>query len=149
MVQMRKKKFDEAVRLFTPLAHVPKVIYERSSPEARHFIDNARIWVSTKGLGTREANNGWLPEAFVGFINKTDNLFVVKPNPTNVEFDIQLSSGSYEVNVFNTIGQLILSKNTEGVLQVNTAEWQNGIYIIKVKDKVTEKIQNSKVIVQH
>lgn len=149
MVKMREKKFDQSVNLFRPLANVPAVIYERSSPEARHFIDNARIWVSYKGLTPRGANDGWLPEAFVGFTRKIDNLFILKPNPVNTEFEIQLLAGSYEISVFDALGKLILLKNTEGVTQVNTTDWQNGIYFVKVTDKSTNKVQNSKVIVQH
>ncbi len=149
MVKMRKKKFDEAITLFTPLAHVPKIVYEISSPEARHFIDNARIWVSSKGLNPRGANKGWLPEAFVGFTRKIDDLFILKPNPVNTEFEIQLLAGSYEISVYDALGKLILLKNTEGVTQVNTADWQNGIYFVKVNDKSSNIVQNSKVIVQH
>lgn len=149
MVKMRKKDFDDAVTLFKPLAHVPKVIYERSSPEARFFIDNARIWVSSKGLNTRDANDGWLPEAFVGFVDKTTDLFILKPNPAQSEFDIQLLSGNYEISIFDALGKLIFTKNTEGVTHVNTYEWQSGIYFVRVNDKDNKKVQNSKIIVQH
>ena len=154
MVKMREKNFDQSVNLFRPLANVPAVIYERSSSEARHFIDNARIWVSSKGLNPRGANGGWLPEAIVGFTRKIDDLFVVKPNPVNTEFEIQLLAGSYEISVYDALGKLILLKNTpeginERVTQVITSDWQNGIYFVKVKDKVNNKVQNSKVIVQH
>ena len=149
MIKMREKNFDQSVNLFRPLANVPAIIYERSSPEARHFIDNARIWVSYKGLTPRGTNEGWLPEAFVGFTRKIDNLFILKPNPVNAEFEIQLLAGSYEISVYDALGKLILLKNTEGVTQVNTADWQNGIYFVKVNDKSSNKVQNSKVIVQH
>ena len=149
MIKMREKNFDQSVNLFRPLANVPAVIYERSSPEARHFIDNARVWVSYKGLTPRGTNEGWLPEAFVGFTRKIDNLFILKPNPVNAEFEIQLLAGSYEISVYDALGKLILLKNTEGVTQVNTADWQNGIYFVKVNDKSSNKVQNSKVIVQH
>ena len=145
------RNFDKAVDLFKPLAKISQKDYEKAKPEVRHFVDIARVWTPYKGLNSREAgNSGWIPEAFVGMVEKKDGSFLIKPNPTDADLEIQLADGGkYEVSVFDALGKLILTVNTEGSNHINTSNWQNGIYFVKVTDKSNNEIRNNKVVVQH
>ena len=146
------KNFDKAVELFKPLSKIPQKDYERATPEARHFIEIARVWAPYNNLKSRDAgSNGWIPEAIMGVVenNNKDLPFLIKPNPTDADLEIQLAEGSYEIIVFDAVGKLILTKNTEGSNHINTSNWQNGIYFVKITDKSNNEIRNNKVVVQH
>lgn len=57
--------------------------------------------------------------------------FQIYPNP----FDSQLiiiSDGSIKVEVFNAIGQRIVNATAQDELTLNTSDWDNGIYFVKV-----------------
>ena len=77
------------------------------------------------------------------------NVFTIQPNPTNEAFDVTLSSGDYELHVFDAIGRLVFEQNTEGSVKVDVRNWQNGLYIISLLDRTTKVKSHNKVIVQH
>jgi len=58
--------------------------------------------------------------------------FKLYPNPTNGQITIALE-GIQKVVVYNTLGQALLSKETNGdVLQLNLSGFEDGLYWIKV-----------------
>ena len=58
--------------------------------------------------------------------------FKLYPNPTNGQITIALE-GTQKVVVYNTLGQALLSKETNGdVLQLNLSGFEDGLYWIKV-----------------
>ena len=63
-----------------------------------------------------------------------DYEFDIYPNP----FDNQLiivKEGAISVDVFNALGQKIISAEAQNELVLNTSEWERGFYFVKVNGK--------------
>jgi hypothetical protein len=74
----------------------------------------------------------------------------VQPNPNNGSFEIiGLKTGSYSINVFNLMGELVLQQNTDGNKQaVTLPETANGVYLVRVLDANNETVFKQKIIKQ-
>lgn len=75
-------------------------------------------------------------------------LIKIYPNPTNSFFNIEIKeyNSSTEIEVYNCIGQLIISKPvTDSVANVDLSAFANGLYIIKILNN-NETISFSKII---
>ena len=106
--------------------------------------------LKTGGVTTRSSNNGWIPESLVETPQEVDTeQLTLSPNPANDAVQLELKKGNYTLRISNTVGQTIITQNTEGSLSVNVATWTNGIYLFELTDKATNKRQRSKVVVQH
>jgi hypothetical protein len=81
-----------------------------------------------------------------------DNTFIVFPNPSSGEFNIQLSSKDRQdvsVEVFNSIGQILYKscqKDVFGIYKkrVNLENIESGIYIVKVQ--IGSRILGKKIV---
>jgi len=66
--------------------------------------------------------------------NNSSGSFSVSPNPYSQYMNLQLTAtGDGLVLVTNSLGQEVFSKeisNSENSIQINTSEWNNGIYFI-------------------
>ena len=75
---------------------------------------------------------GAIENQYYDFINEVADIeFDIYPNP----FDNQLiivKEGSISVDVFNALGQKIMSVEAQNELVLNTSEWGKGIYFVKV-----------------
>ena len=60
-----------------------------------------------------------------------DNDIMVYPNPFDNQLTIKME-GAIRVEVYNTLGQKITSAEAQDEMILNTSEWQNGVYFIKV-----------------
>jgi FtsP/CotA-like multicopper oxidase with cupredoxin domain len=64
---------------------------------------------------------------------KNSSTFSLYPNPTQETITVQTNSDVFEIEILNSIGQIVLSKTyTE---QINVSELNKGIYIIRLKGK--------------
>lgn len=61
----------------------------------------------------------------------TSNKFTIYPNPTKDVLNIISTSSISEVNIFNPIGQLVLT--TENTSEIDIAELERGIYLVHIK----------------
>ncbi len=150
--KLKEKKLKQAQQLFEPIALIPDQIRDTASSVVKHFIDFARIVCKTPGnaVNTRSEKNGWLPETLVLPNQTLENTIIsLMPNPTSQTFDIVLAQGDYDIQVFDALGKLVFSKNTEGVTTVDVRTWQNGLYMVSLLDKNSKKKTFSKVVVQH
>ena len=67
-----------------------------------------------------------------------ENEFEVYPNPIDNQLII-VKEGSLKVEIFNSLGQKIISTETQNEMILNTSEWSRGIYFVKVNG-VTRKV---------
>lgn len=76
-----------------------------------------------------------------------ENDFSIFPNPATDFFNI-ISSGNqvYSINIFNTLGELVYSKNETVENQIQAVNWINGLYFIQIK--IGNKIITKKLIKQ-
>ena len=85
----------------------------------------------------------------INSINDKDNIEIhVIPNPSTSIFHVTFSVLPDEVEVFNSIGQLVyLSNVVSNNIKINSNEWAKGLYILKVKGE-GGKHQSFKLIKQ-
>jgi hypothetical protein len=82
----------------------------------------------------------------------TENQLQVHPNPATDQVIIDWQGENYQdltVEVYDMTGKQIrqLRFDYGNVLRVNTSDWQNGLYLIRVSDG--KKTYTEKIIVQH
>jgi len=66
----------------------------------------------------------------------TDNSIMVYPNPSNKQFVISLSlPGTYQFEIRNTLGQLVLNKQFTGSTEVQIENWPEGLYIYRLQNE--------------
>ena len=57
--------------------------------------------------------------------------WTLAPNPFKDQFSI-IHSGSFNVQVFSTLGQLMLNKEVDQNIYIQTAHWPSGLYMVNV-----------------
>ena len=150
---LKNRNWTEASTLLGAVALLPNSLRDTASPAVHHFIYAARA-ITLKGGGggqprSAPKNGGWLPETLVEVVKPKENAFAISPNPTADQFDVTLPKGDYTVQVFDALGKLIFSKNTEGSSKVDVHTWQNGMYMVSLLDKSNKQKTFSKIVVQH
>ena len=77
-----------------------------------------------------------------------ESIFNVYPNPTNGVFSIDLEViGSYDVSVYNVLGQTVLSTSIHTVNnQIDLSTFNKGIYTVELKDG--DVVYTEKVVVE-
>lgn len=68
----------------------------------------------------------------------SENEFEVYPNPIDNQLII-VKEGNLTIEVFNSLGQKIISTEAQNEMILNTSEWSTGIYFVKVNG-VTRKV---------
>lgn len=72
-----------------------------------------------------------------------ESMFFAYPNPFVSEFTVNIPADitKGKIQVFNDLGQLILTKNVSTTKLIDTQNWANGLYIIQIiaNDKVWRK----------
>jgi hypothetical protein len=67
--------------------------------------------------------------------------FRIYPNPTNSIIHINTIQNDYDIDIYNLVGQLVLSKKAnDGLQSINVSDFTTGIYIIEMKsDNIIER----------
>lgn len=69
-----------------------------------------------------------------------EKIFSVFPNPSNNYLIIQSTENNYKAEILNSIGQVVLETNQK-IIDISSLE--NGIYYIRVNEKVVNFLKNS------
>lgn len=96
------------------------------------YLGNQRIVNGIIDLGAIECQYG------LSVADVDETAFVLYPNP----FDNQLvvkKDGAMEVDVYNCLGQKIISAEAQDELTLNTSEWNRGVYFVKING-LTKKV---------
>lgn len=96
------------------------------------YLGNQRIVNGIIDLGAIECQYG------LSVVDVDETAFVLYPNP----FDNQLvikKDGAMEVDVYNCLGQKIISAEAQDELTLNTSEWNRGVYFVKING-LTKKV---------
>lgn len=68
----------------------------------------------------------------------------VYPNPSRDRIFVK---GSYsEISIYDNIGKLVFHSNQKNLQQINTSNYQNGVYIIQIRDDINN-ISTQKLII--
>ena len=92
------------------------------------FLGNPRIVDGRIDIGAIE-------NQYYDAVNEiVDYEFDIYPNPFDNQLIIE-KEGTISVDVFNSIGQKIISAEAQNELVLNTSEWERGFYFVKVNGK--------------
>ncbi|MBR5678796.1 MAG: thiol protease/hemagglutinin PrtT [Paludibacteraceae bacterium] len=92
------------------------------------ILGNQRVVNNQIDLGAIEYQYGLSVDDVV------DAAIMMYPNPIDNQLSI-IIDGSMTVDVYNCLGQKILSVEARNELTLNTSEWERGIYLIKVNER--------------
>lgn len=115
------------------------------------IYDRATIFFD---FGSETAGNMWYFDQFIGpegyegnAVESIDRQNRVYPNPFLNKLNIKSTTALTEVDIFNIMGQNVLTENGLNALSVDleTSQLRNGIYFMKTKD-VNGRISTSKLI---
>jgi len=97
-----------------------------------------QTWQTTTGLQYSQ----WLCGQTVGVDELVlDEKFTVYPNPTCNNFTIKFQDNNFHsVQIFDILGNLILSNRVNNAWIVDISKYSNGIYSVNVDNTFTEKI---------
>ena len=90
-------------------------------------------------------NNG---EIIADIQNIYKDKISIYPNPFSNNFKIDfIENGNYEIKFYNSTGSLFLKENFQGnVLSFDLNKYSDGIYLVKIQDKKSNKIYSEKFI---
>ena len=77
-------------------------------------------------------------------IQSADYLTEVYPNPTNSDFTIEINSPK-KINIYNSLGQIIYTKNIKNNIKINKSELGSGIFIVEISDN--NSVEKHKLII--
>ena len=83
-------------------------------------------------------NNNWAVS--VASLNNPTQ-FTMYPNPANNSINL-LFNGTQEIEIFSILGQQIFSAKAEDRLEINTADFTNGVYFVKCGNTSNKLIIN-------
>lgn len=98
------------------------------------FLGNQRIVAEIIDLGAIECQTG------VGVDEVEQIAFDLYPNPFDNQLIIKME-GWMVVEVYNTLGQKITSAEAQDEMILNTSEWENGVYLVKVNGKTIKALK--------
>lgn len=97
-------------------------------------LDEASIYM-VKAYAIVEGQTVYGPEATFNTgttgINEFENSVKLYPNPTSNVLNVE-GANIANVEVYNAMGQFVLSQEVEGQAQISTAAMNNGIYFIRI-----------------
>ncbi len=76
----------------------------------------------------------------------------VYPNPAQNTVNIELPvSGNYRIQVYSIDGRFIMSQQViyDDELELNTSEWQQGLYLLEINDEKSGMFIRKKLLVMH
>ena len=68
----------------------------------------------------------------VDAVDENEVAFGIYPNPVENVMNINTNAASYEYQLINRIGQVVISGKAEGNTKINVSEMNNGVYFLKV-----------------
>ena len=78
---------------------------------------------------------GAIENQYYDMTGETDTeMFDIYPNPIDNQMVI-VKNGDISVEVYNALGQKMVSAEANDKIIINTSEWEKGVYLVKVNDK--------------
>ncbi len=111
-------------------------------------IDVSNPYLSNYILIPRDINDLFVNTSIEDY--KTDNGFVLYPNPSNGKVNISLKNAmDAEIKVYSLLGNVILRKETnQSFVSFDMSDYERGVYFVSVRKKNNNQTYTTKLIVQ-
>ena len=96
------------------------------------YLGNQRIVNGIIDLGAIECQYG------LSVADVDETVFVLYPNPFDNQLVVKMD-GVMEVDVYNCLGQKIISTKAQDEVTLNTSEWESGVYFVTING-ITKKV---------
>lgn len=96
------------------------------------YLGNQRIVNGIIDLGAIECQYG------LSVADVDETAFVLYPNPFDNQLVVKMD-GVMEVDVYNCLGQKIISTKAQDEVTLNTSEWESGVYFVTING-ITKKV---------
>lgn len=96
------------------------------------YLGNQRIVNGIIDLGAIECQYG------LSVVDVDETVFVLYPNPFDNQLVVKMD-GVMEVDVYNCLGQKIISTKAQDEVTLNTSEWESGVYFVTING-ITKKV---------
>lgn len=96
------------------------------------YLGNQRIVNGIIDLGAIECQYG------LSVADVDETAFVLYPNPFDNQLVVKVD-GVMEVDVYNCLGQKIISTKAQDEVTLNTSEWESGVYFVTING-ITKKV---------
>ena len=134
----------EARQEFEKTAAVSSIERGTASSICKHYINVAKVMAH--GETSKYSLNN--PQASLTSGTKTAGQEIhIFPNPAKSEFWVKYNSEKYRLKVYNLVGQLIHSNEYSSTANINTADWEQGLYLVELYDEVTKDVQRKKIMI--
>lgn len=96
------------------------------------YLGNQRIVNGIIDLGAIECQYG------LSVADVDETVFVLYPNPFDNQLVVKMD-GVMEVDIYNCLGQKIISTKAQDEVTLNTSEWESGVYFVTING-ITKKV---------
>lgn len=96
------------------------------------YLGNQRIVNGIIDLGAIECQYG------LSVADVDETAFVLYPNPFDNQLVVKMD-GVMEVDIYNCLGQKIISTKAQDEVTLNTSEWESGVYFVTING-ITKKV---------
>ena len=124
-------------------------------PGAYNLTLDEKPNLTNKILGLMYANGGSQPPTSTvydtGILSTTNfkiAIITIAPNPVNNEFNIFSTKSVKQINIFNSIGKLVLTESALNLTKIELKNFANGIYLVQMKDDENNQT-TQKIIISH
>ena len=98
------------------------------------FLGNQRIVNNQIDLGAIECQYG------LSVDDVDEDLFEIYPNPIDNQMIVK-AEGCFVIEVYNALGQKIVSAKAQDEMILNISEWDRGIYLVKINEKTLKVLK--------
>lgn len=119
---------------YAPCAPSSEVSFFVGSHDTLYVV--VQGWNNQEGDYTISINDGSTVS-----VEEIEQAISIFPNPAQNQFSIQGISTPYTVEIYNSLGQLILAKDFETSQKIETSHLKDGLYLIKVLTEGVEHLE--------
>lgn len=126
----------------TPV-QIKSIIETTAEDQVGNLSEDTPGWDQYYGYGRINAFNALSVSTNINSLNFENQIFSLFPNPTNQSFTIIVPPATKQIQIFNSLGESIQTKNIEGQSSLNFQLIDNGIYYIKIttnRQTITQKL---------
>lgn len=134
----RRKPGDGQTYVYNGVEMSPRIAVQRLhfSPDHPNFI-NLPVYDPNFFVGEEET------------VDVVGSDMLIYPNPTRDRATVHASKpGSYQLTVYNAIGQLIVDQPMRDQYELNTGDMKSGVYFVKLMDLRSGKSSTERLVVQ-
>jgi thermitase len=128
-------------------AQIKSILETTAEDQVGSSLEDTPGWDQFYGFGRVNAYEALSVFNSIKVLEDEDEVVFILPNPSNQNFTVTFSNSIKLLQISNSLGQVILTKNVEGLTTQNVEINENGIYYLQLtsdKKIISKKLMVSK-----